>query len=261
MLIQPNDILLAFKHIALSEQLNGTQKQFAAFLVDSYNRKTGRCDPSEETAAFLLKKSPRTIVRAGNRLVLLKLFFRHRYAGHNHCNSYQPNWTIFRKSEEEYKIRRKERANRFKRAKLSDPECQFRHPNSGSTVTLTVPTTSHKPVTQNSPSNHIQSTYPPAANGTRQSPERETSWLSKEATVVASLSGSPPSLEVAKISAQRRWNSDLLDRFRLTLAYAVILEELDASLQDAATSAELRRRGAGIACILGELDRRGVRWS
>jgi hypothetical protein len=66
MSFQPNDNLLAFKHIGLSEQLNGTEKQFAAFLIDSYNRKTGRCDPSEETAAFLLSKSQRSIIRAGN---------------------------------------------------------------------------------------------------------------------------------------------------------------------------------------------------
>src|ERR1700704_6921718 len=72
---QPNDILLAFKHIALSDQLNGAEKQFAAFLVDSYNRRTGRCDPSEETAAHLLRKHKRTIIRAGNRLCSLKFFF------------------------------------------------------------------------------------------------------------------------------------------------------------------------------------------
>jgi hypothetical protein len=66
MLIQFNDILFALiKHIALSDQLNGTEKQLAAFLVDSYNRKTGRCDPSEETAAFILKKaSGRSLGRA-----------------------------------------------------------------------------------------------------------------------------------------------------------------------------------------------------
>jgi hypothetical protein len=65
MSFEPKDILLALKHIALSQELNGTEKQFAAFLVDSYNRRTGRCDPSEETAAHLLGVSTRTIVRAG----------------------------------------------------------------------------------------------------------------------------------------------------------------------------------------------------
>src|SRR5258706_16093479 len=80
---QPNDILLAFKHIALSDQLNGTEKQFAAFLVDSYNRRTGRCDPSEETAAHILRKHKRTIIRAGNRLCSLKFLSKRRHAGNN----------------------------------------------------------------------------------------------------------------------------------------------------------------------------------
>ena len=71
---QPNDILLAFKQIAISEKLNGTEKQFAAFLIDSYNRKTGQCDPSEETAAHILGRSTRTIIRAGHRLVAVKFF-------------------------------------------------------------------------------------------------------------------------------------------------------------------------------------------
>lgn len=57
-------ILLAFKAIALSDKLNGTEKQVAAFLVDSFNRRTGQCDPSVETQAVLSTKSRRTIFRA-----------------------------------------------------------------------------------------------------------------------------------------------------------------------------------------------------
>jgi hypothetical protein len=79
--LEPKDILLAFKHIALSDQLNGTEKQFAAFLIACSNRKTGRCDPSEETAAYVLRRHKRSIIRAGNRLVSLKLFLKRRHAG------------------------------------------------------------------------------------------------------------------------------------------------------------------------------------
>jgi hypothetical protein len=59
--LQKNDIILAFKVIALSDKLNGTEKQVAAALIDSYNRKTGRCDPSEGTLAVWIGKSKRTV--------------------------------------------------------------------------------------------------------------------------------------------------------------------------------------------------------
>jgi len=56
----------------------------------------------------------------------------------------------------------------------------------------------------------------------------------------------------------RRWNGDLLDRFRSTPAYAVIVDALDQELQNAATEAELKRRGAGVDHILRELALRNV---
>jgi hypothetical protein len=144
--LEPKDILLAFKHIALSDQLNGTEKQFAAFLIDCYNRKTGRCDPSEETAAYVLRRHKRSIIRAGNRLVSLKLFLKRRHAGNNHCNHYQPNWETFRERERAYKQLRSKYAKRFEHAKLSPSECQPCHSRDDN------------PVTQTSSTNNIQST-------------------------------------------------------------------------------------------------------
>ena len=256
---EPKDILLALKHIALSEQLNGAEKQFAAFLVDSFNRKTGRCDPSEETAAFLLGKSSRTIVRAGNRLAQLKLFVRRKHAGHNHCNSYQPNWPLFRECEDRYKLRRKEHANRFNRQKLSPSECQPRHLQTDNTVI------------QTSPSNNIPSTYPIVAAATefanvRRAASEEGGLRSKErdfngGIVRPLLPGPPSSRQAAEIAAERRWNKELLDHFIATPYFATIVEQLDAKLQGAATDAEMGRRGAGLACILRELARRGLEWS
>jgi hypothetical protein len=256
-MLQPLDILLAFKAVALSEHLNGTEKQFAAFLIDSFNRVTGRCDPSEETAAFLLGKSPRTIVRAGNRLVELKLFVRRKHAGHNHCNSYLPNWQFFRESEDRYKIRRKEHASRFARQKMSHSECQPSHLDTDN------------PVTQTSPKNNIQLTYPAAvavADANRQPAEREKGRLSNMAKFTTAFDkklrylGPSSSRDAAESSAERRWNNALFDRFGTGPAYAVIVEALDVALQEAATCAELKRRGAGITCILETLTGRGIQW-
>jgi hypothetical protein len=63
---------------------------------------------------------------------------------------------------------------------------------------------------------------------------------------------------VAKISAERRWNKELLDRFRHTPVYAAILEALDHDLQEGATQAEVQRVGAGSKYILQELIGRRV---
>jgi hypothetical protein len=253
--IQPNDILLAFKHIALSDQLNGTEKQFAAFLIDSYNRKTGRCDPSEETAAYILRKHKRTIIRAGNRLASLKLFSKRRHAGNNHCNHYQPNWEMFRERESAYKERRSEYAKRFERPKLSPSECQPCHSGDDN------------PVTQTSSNNNIPLTSPhrpsnqQRGSGDRAGPGNERkvgpgSWFSNPGA--QGLRPSCSSQQAAEAAAMRRWNGDLLDRFRSTPVYAVIVDALDQELQNAATEAELKRRGAGVDHILRELALRNV---
>jgi hypothetical protein len=253
--IQPNDILFAFKHIALSDQLNGTEKQFAAFLIDSYNQKTGRCDPSEETAAYILRKHKRTIIRAGNRLVSLKLFSKRRHGGNNHCNHYQPNWEMFRERERAYKERRSAYSKRFERPKLSPSECQ------------PCPSRDDNPVTQTSSNNNIPLTSPHRpSNQQRGSGDR--GWLGNERKVGLEPSFSHPgvqgfrpsssSQQAAEAAAMRRWNGDLLDRFRSTPVYALIVDALDQELQNAATEAELKRRGAGVDHILRELALRNV---
>jgi hypothetical protein len=250
---QPNDILLAFKHIALSDQLNGTEKQLAAFLIDSYNRRTGRCDPSEETAAYLLRKHKRTIIRAGNRLVSLKLFSKRRHGGNNHCNYYQPNWEMFREFERAYKERRSAYAKRYERPKLSPSECQPRHLRDDNSVTQTSFNNNIPLTSPHCPSNQQRSSVDRGGLGN----ERKT----------GSRSGNPgaqgfqpswSSRQAAGAAALRRWNGDLLDRFRSTPDYAVIVEAVDQELQDAATAAELKRRGAGADHILRELTLRNV---
>jgi hypothetical protein len=64
--------------------------------------------------------------------------------------------------------------------------------------------------------------------------------------------------EAAEISAERRWNNALINRFGTGPVYAVIIEEMDDALQDAATKAELKQRGAGIVCILQQMAYRGI---
>lgn len=271
----PKDILLAFKHIGMSELLNGTEKQFAVFLVDSYNRKTGRCDPSEETAAHLLGRSTRTIIRAGNRLVEVKFFRKRKHAGNRHCNSYEPNWEAFRELERLYQLRRKDWARRFERTTLSPSECQPWHSQNDSQVSSTcqvghiqsdngvTQTYSNNYIEGTFPSNHISSTLPPdARNG--HFPRENKSGLGDEGSAHEPsspnlrLERSNSAYAAAQAAAMRRWNNDLLFEFRSTPTFAVIVDAMDPPMQDVATAAEMKRRGGGMAYLIEELVARGV---
>jgi hypothetical protein len=113
MLPKKFDTTLALKAIALTNRLNGTGKRIAAALLDHFNRQTGRCDPSYETMAKLLSIHKRTVGRGVATLVKIKFFRMITHGGNNHCNSYQPNWELFRAQEESWKRGRREHADRF----------------------------------------------------------------------------------------------------------------------------------------------------
>jgi hypothetical protein len=196
--------------------------------------------------------------RSYNRLAQLKLFVRRKHAGHNHCNSYEPNWQLFRESEDRYKARRRTYANRFVRQDVSPSECQPCHLHTANTVI------------QTSPSNNIPSTYPIVAAAidcsSQQIAEAEKRRLiNKERTPIGARDpfsrylNPRSSRQAADSAAERGWHDALIDRFGTGPIYAVIVEEMDAALQDVATKAELTRRGAGIISILEELVRRGIR--
>jgi Helix-turn-helix domain len=250
--LEKYDVLLAFKVIGLSDKLNSTEKQVAAALIDSYNRRTGRCDPSLETLAVWLGKSRRTVIRAVDRVVKLRFFRKIRHGGNNHCNSYVPQWDFYRSVERSYKQRRQEYANRFARQEMSPSTGQPCH-SSGDNVG-----------TQTCPNNNIQLTYercPSKRQHHHLNGEGlgNGSAVSSSARALNSVFLDPPtSKEAACLSAERRWNKELLDRFRHMSLYATILEALDHDLQVAATQAEVKRVGTGLKYILQELIRRRV---
>lgn len=268
---QPKDNLLAFKHISMSDLLNGAEKQFAGFLIDSYNRKTGRCDPSEETAAHILQVSTRTIVRAGNGLVARKFFFKRKHGGNHHCNSYEPNWEMFRALEERYNQRRKRWSERFHRPTVSPSLCQPCHSQDDSPATAKCQPghpDSDNSVTQTSSSNHIESTC--ASNIITSTLSQGVSkrhvagrdrvrFASKEVDRDAANRNYGLERAAAEAAAERRWNNDLLLHFRLAPStYAAIVEAIGPRLQVEATAAELRQKGSGLAQIVSELSARGM---
>jgi hypothetical protein len=254
MRVQPNDVLLAFKAIALSDRLNGTEKQVAAFLIDSFNRRTGQCDPSVDTQAVLSTKSRRTMFRAIDRLVRLRFFRRLRHGGKHNRNSYQPNWEYFRELERAYKQRRQQHANRFVTQNLSPSRCQECHSSDVNIGTQTCPNNNFQQTSSRCPSNLQHSGHDLKGLGN----ESKASGITSCHRISQPYAALPSSAEAAQSAALRRWNNDLLDRFRSTPLYAAIVDALDIELQNAATEAELKRRGAGMACIVEQLTKRAI---
>lgn len=256
--MRKGDLTIAFKAIGLSN-LPDAHKRVAAALVDHFNRKTGRCDPSMETIALLLQLSRRSVVRALNRLVRDGYFDRERHAGNFYCNQYYPVWRKFREADAKWATLRDLHRSRFDRTKVSLPPCHLSHPDSDFDVTQT--------------SSHDNYSYETNSEGL---PKKEFGGKSTQAIEVAKttmeLIGQPvqrpaqpvhvkrhASADVARDAAERRWNTALTLHFSTNEAlYARILEEIDQPLSDAATAAELKNPGAGLRYVLAELDRRGL---
>jgi DnaA N-terminal domain/Helix-turn-helix domain len=119
------DITLALKAIALSDSLSASEKRIAAAVIDHFNRGNGRCDPSYETIAAILSINVRTVGRGVTKLVKINFFKMITHGGINNCNSYQPNWVVFRALEAHWKRQRREYANRFKGKEMSPLPGQY----------------------------------------------------------------------------------------------------------------------------------------
>jgi hypothetical protein len=91
-----NDILFAHMALGLEPGLSSAAKRVGAALLEHFNRKTARCDPSVERLARLLGVDERTIRRATNDLVAKGLFKKSSHGGRHNTAAYSPNWSCFR---------------------------------------------------------------------------------------------------------------------------------------------------------------------
>lgn len=137
MLPQKLDTTLALKAIALSKLLTKTEKAVGAAVLDHFNRKTARCDPSQETIAALLGIDRRTVNRAITKLVRIGFLKSLRHGGARHCNSYQPCWPRFRAEEDRWRSERRKYADRFAVPEMSPSERPDRLVGDGEPVSRT----------------------------------------------------------------------------------------------------------------------------
>ncbi len=227
---RPLDTILAFKAACISAEISGTDKRVFAAILDSYNRKTGQCDPSLGRVAHLLGISRRTVIRSVERLVSLKFLSKLRHGGGSHRNSYQPNWSAVRTAEAQWEERK-----RTKHWDAGDQELSL----------LRVPESSHadggRAGTQTCLINQSPSTSPKTVHSREALPDDRAKEIDKSCFSRAERRVGFASWDAASAAAERRWNNDLLARYRRTSLYAEIVWAIDVEIQEAATNAEMRR--------------------
>ena len=240
------DVTLAFKAGCLMPELSATDRRVFAAFLDYFNRTTGRCDPSYESVAELLGVNRSTVIRATKRLVKLGLLAKDRHGGFGHRNSYQPNWSLFRRIEQQWAARKRTRSRNRVVAKLPPLGCQSGHLAGGEAATQTCSTNQSKE-TCSAEEAQSQAKASACAETFQGLPNKE------KVGALAPLRPptNPRSREIARQAALRRWDNDLLKALGAEHgAYAIAIEAIDNDLMEAATDAELRRRGTGCALVL-----------
>ncbi|MDB5550204.1 MAG: helix-turn-helix protein [Rhizobium sp.] len=253
MQIMPLDILIAHKAINLSTALSNSDKRVAGVLLDHFNRKTGQCDPGQNAIADLIGMSRRTVIRSVDRLVRLDLFRKVRHGGKYHRNRYEPVWPSFREVDAAWCLRRKNRKQGHLVPNMSPSERQPSHVDGDSDVNQTYLSNQ---IYRTSARVDVSFTAPPADPKLKGSPRN-----AKHPNPVYAQSPlralAPRSAVAARDSAERRWNVDLLDRWRdEPMMYGSIVEAIDNTLISTTTDIELQRPGSGLAFLMAELAAR-----
>lgn len=232
--VRPLDTLLGFKALSLVGGLNENDRRVGATLLEHFNRKTGRCDPSLGRIARLLEIDIRTVIRSVRHLEEADLLRKHRHGSNLNRNQYEPNWLKLSELEVEWNARFKGFSAASGQSLSKRQDC---HLDGDSPVTQTYPI-------KNLPNETCSVSHPSRSNG--------TAILSNSARPTT-----PPTIGASvamRSAAERRWTDQLLRRFgSQPVTYGEIVNGIDDTMREAATDAELARPGAGLTYIVEAL--------
>ena len=254
--LQENDILFACKALNIMPGLSANTRRVAGALIDHFNRKTGQCDPSIGRLARMLDIDPATVKRATAELCSAErgLFEKVSHGGLSHRASYLPNWARFREFVTNWEARMKTGEGPAKGAKLRCSRAQ----NCDVKGRKTAPQTnlinqSNKPIC--TLSTESQYAKPRVLN-----PAEPMNGLLKgnkppgAPTLLLPINGgkSVSKGNAAWCSAERRLDRDI--RAFGQAKYADCIERMTPELMNAATQAEMERRGSGAGFVREALD-------
>ncbi|MBN9011138.1 MAG: helix-turn-helix domain-containing protein, partial [Rhizobiales bacterium] len=248
MLPGKGDITIAHKTINLAGELSTAEKAVAGCIIEHVNRKDGRCDPGIDRIAMLTGLHRRTVIRAVDRLDQLHFIEKERHGSRSLRNSYLPNWPLFREREADWR-------RRFNGDPTEAPR------SNGDTAPVprvppdrcqTSPAASDSPVTQTSSGNlPKEPSADIVAQGAGHRSPADGGLKRLGGRRFTGRASTTPSSEAARTAAEKRWSSDLHNRYVGDAdAYALIIDAIDTAMQEAATTAEMRKRGSGLPTIL-----------
>lgn len=222
--ITPLDTLLAIKAISLAPSLRDSDRRVGIALIEHFNRRTGRCDPSHARLARLLDLTPRTVVRSVKRLEAAGLFAKVRHGGYSNRNRYLPDWDRFDEWNEHWQRRFK--LNTLEQVTSGDDgHRQDGHLPTDSGVTQTY-------FTNRSTRTVVRNT---STRGVEERPRQRQR-------------------EAAETAAERRWDKALRERYASDPGlYATIVTDITEEIRHGATEAEFQSTGAGITFIIDRL--------
>jgi hypothetical protein len=256
MLPQKLDITIALKMINLMPEISGMDKRVCAAIIDHFNYKTAQCDPSLDRIAWLLGVDRRTVIRSISRLDKLGILRKVRHGGHLQRNSYEPVWKRFRELEVEWRARFNAKNLRFAERNMSPGQCQAEHLPGAEPVTQTLPINQSKETRVDEVSTKDVGVSPAAC---------EVQARKDQGKPIADRwnaefqKWTPPSAEVRRTAAERRWSKSLHNHFSSSPEiYGEVIGAIDQGIIIAATTAEMNKRGAGIAYILEQLRVQGL---
>lgn len=269
-ILEEKDILFAHKALNIMAGLTEATKRVAAAIIDHFNKRTGQCDPSIDRLATLLGIDRATVIRATEKLHELGYIEKSSHGGKAHRASYLPNWSRFRAIVEDWDARMKTgdgpdkavtcgAALPAKVASVRRSRSQGCDVKGRTAATQTLRSNqSKKPIEgerAEKPSEKPQAHSPPKAQhglwkGNK--PEAQRSML-----LPISGGRSPSHADAASAAAERRWYAQV---HALGLkAEADVLEWMTWDRQQAATQAEMKRKGGGIAFIVDGMQAEKIR--
>ena len=173
-------------------------------------------------------------MRSVRQLETVGLLRKLRHGGNSNRNQYEPNWQRFRELESEWRGRLRSRRSSA-RPELSPSTGQACHLQGDKAVTQTYPI--------NLKTMQLYSGSRPNEAGGKARPSTR-----------AMIAITPRSRDAAEAEAERRWTRALHESFASKpFSYGDIVAAITSEIQIAATSAELKQRGAGFAYILRRL--------
>ena len=282
---EENDILFAHKALSIMAGLSDAAKRVAGAIIDHFNKRTGQCDPSIERLATLLGIDRATVIRATEKLHELGFIEKTSHGGKAHRAAYLPNWDMFRAIVEDWDARMKsgkasetsELRRDASKAAADVTACDAESRNvtrdsrdkqSGNVATLRrsrsqdCDVKGRSAATQTHLSNQSKEPVLPEqveTQGSKPAPrsaDRSANRLLRgnkpqaQRSILLPITGgkSPDHAQAQRAAAERRWYAQLHQMGESS--EASILDWLTAETSEAATAAEMRRRGAGIEFVL-----------